>query len=519
MQFIKPLVGDKMAKMQHRDPGRVPFILSGLLSALAFPPVSLWFLAWVSLVPLLISVRSLSFGSAFRRAWWAGLVFNACLLYWIALNSGTSLVIAFASFFGLLLVLPLYWAFFGSLWAFLYRQWGHWAALSLPAVWVGLEIIKNAPEVGFPWLELGLTQVNLPAVTQLAELGGIRLVSVWVVTANVLVYFYLQKRTRASYILGVFLLGSVIWGAWRLHHLPDPGPPVTAAVIQGNIDPAVKWRQSPDSSLAVYENLTRQAAEQADLDLVVWPETAAPVYLGHQTRYQRRLRQLAKKLDVAILTGASHYEFRSDKSDDYDRYNSAFFFPASGDAVQRYDKIRLVPFGERVPFQSWFPRLGELNFGQAEFTPGKRYTVFRLGNGIGISAQICFESIFGSQTRRFILNGSRVLFNLTNDGWYGRSSGPYQHAALVRFQCIATRTPLLRAANTGISLAADRTGGVIKKLPLGQRGFFIVTIPSAGEEATFFVRYGEIIPRLLALIALLLLLVTFFKRPVRKWRS
>ena len=130
-----------------------------------------------------------------------------------------------------------------------------------------------------------------------------------------------------------------------------------------------------------------------------------------------------------------------------------------------------------------------------------------------MSALICFESVFGQETRRFVLQGTRVLCNLTNDAWFGISSGPYQHAALVRFQCISTHCPLLRAANTGISLAADRAGRVIDLLPLQVRGFMAVEVESGGEELTFYVRHGESIPRGLALLALLVILISFFKKP------
>lgn len=506
-----------LLKRERRDPGRLSFIISGLLAALAFPPIGLWFLGWVALIPLIVKIRSLNFGLAFRRAWWAGLVFNACLLYWIALNSGTSPPIAIASFVGLLLILPLYWAFFGGIWAFLWKRWGDRAAVLLPAVWVGLEIIKNAPEIGFPWLEMGLTQIGFAPVAQLAELGGIRFVSIWVVTANVAFFFYLNRKTGLFLTLLSLLSVGVVWGTWRPYHLPGPGPLLNAAIIQGNVDPSEKWRQPPDSSIVLYERLTRQAVKAHDADLVIWPETAAPVYLGHQRRYQRRLRLLAQEIHAAVLTGASHYELRPEARAGHDRFNSAFFFPADGASPQRYDKIRLVPFGERVPFQKWFPSLGELNFGQAEFTPGKHYTVFQLENGTNVSAQICFESIFGSETRRFVLNGARVLCNLTNDAWYGRSSGPYQHAALVRYQSIATRCPLLRAANTGISLATDRTGKVIADLPLNQRGFLNVSVASGGDTLTFYVRYGELIPRLIALIGLVVVVISLFKPPAGKW--
>lgn len=497
-----------MPRRAQSKPSRWPFLLSGFLTIFAYPPFNLWFIAWFSFVPLLMKSRSMSFWLAFRRGWWGGLVFNAGSLYWIAKNSGAEGWIAPLSFLGLLLVFPLYWGFFTGFWAVLWKRWGGLAAFMLPAIWVGLEVVKNLPEIGFPWLELGLSQIGALPVCQLAELGGIRLVSAWVMTANVAVFMLVNRRGRVSIAIALVLIVGFVWGTWRMNHLPDPGEPLEAVIVQGNIDPAEKWRDDPEVSLSLYEDLTRETLQRRRPDIVIWPETAIPVYLGYQLKYAQRLQDLASDYGVSILTGAPHYELKSESGRGHERYNSAFFFPKDGARPLRYDKIRLVPFGERVPFQKWIPSLGELNFGQAEFTPGTRYSVFETGQGVKVSAQICFESIFGQESRRFVLEGTGVLCNLTNDGWYGRSTGPYQHAALVRFICIETRCPLLRSANTGISLAADRAGRVIDYLPLGTRGVLKAAVRSNTGTRTFYVKHGELIPRLLAIAGLAGLIVS-----------
>ncbi|MCX6639226.1 MAG: apolipoprotein N-acyltransferase [bacterium] len=502
-----------MPKKRGMKISRFPFIVSGLLTALAYPPLNLWLIAWFSLVPLLWKARNLTFWMAFRRGWWGGLIFNAVLLYWIALNSGTDHFTAIASCLGLVLVLSLYWALFTAVWSFLFRRWGILGALFLPAVWVGLEVVKNAPEIAFPWLELGLTQIQLLPVAQLAELGGIRFVSAWVLSANVMILLLWQGKRTAGFTVLTLLLFGGIWGWYRIYHLPPAGPRITAVIVQGNVDPSVKWHEDPDSSLSVYIALTSQALQSDSADIVVWPETAVPVYLAHQMKYQMQLRKLASNSHTAILTGALHYEFDSNAKHNPRRFNSAFFFPENGSPPLRYDKISLVPFGERVPFQKWFPRLGELNFGQAEFTAGNHYSVFDLGRNVKVSAQICYESVFGDQTRRFVLEGARVLCNLTNDGWYGRSAGPYQHAALVRFSCIETRCPLLRAANTGISLVADRSGRIVKSLPLLSRGTLWAQVESGGNAPTFYVKHGEIIPIALLLLGCASVILSFGRKP------
>jgi apolipoprotein N-acyltransferase len=417
------------------------------------------------------------------------LVFNAGLLYWIALNSGAEGIIAPLSFVGMLLVYPLFWGAFTSIWAVLRGKWGDAAAILLPAIWVGLEVLKNAPEIGFPWQELGLAQVNFAPVTQLAELGGIRLVSVWVMAVNVALFFLLQRRWRSAATLTAIILIGLLWGAWRLKNLPPTGAQVQVLLVQGNVDPEAKWQEDEDISLALYEDLTRAASVNEKFDLIVWPETAIPKYLAYQMAEQGRIRKLAEEIGAPILTGAPHYQLKPEGG--HDRFNSAFFFPADGSAPRRYDKMRLVPFGERVPFQRWIPQLGELNFGQAEFTAGKNHMIFPLEHGVKIAPQICYETVFGELTRPYYRQGARLLCNLTNDGWYGNSSGPYQHAALVRYRAIEMRCSLVRAANTGISMAVDPSGKVVKRIAYGQRGTLTVQVPAGGEFETAYVRFGE----------------------------
>jgi apolipoprotein N-acyltransferase len=491
---------------------RIAFLAAGILALPAFPPLRLFFFAWFALVPLMLRTRGLSFSQAFRSGWWGGLVFNAGLLYWVALNSGADGILAPLSFLGMLLIFPLYWSLFTGFWSLIQRKFGDEGVLFLPFVWVGLEVVKNAPEIGFPWQEMGLTQIAFLPAAQIAEFGGIHLVSFWVVAVNAAIFLMLVRRRKSAMMLFLLLVLSVFWGAWRMGHLPEGGETMRALLVQGNVDPESKWKVEADSSIVLYESLTRAAIQQAPADLVLWPETAIPVYLGHQYSEQSRLRRFAREIGAPILTGAPHYEFKSGGG--HDRFNSAFFFPADGSPPQRYDKIRLVPFGERVPFQRWFPVLGELNLGQAEFTPGKQYSLFTLRAGMQISAQICFESVFGAESAHFVREGATILCNLTNDGWYGNSSGPYQHAALTRFRSIETRRPLIRCANTGISLVVDRGGRVIARIPYGVRDTLSVAVQSGGKGLTFYARHGEFLPQFIAFAGAVVLGIALVKRRV-----
>ncbi len=502
-----PLPTSQTKRLRNR---RIPFLAAGILTLPAYPPLRFFFFAWFALVPLILQTRGLSFSQAFRSGWWGGLVFNTGLLYWVALNSGADGILAPLSFVGMLLIFPLYWSLFTGFWSIIWRKFGDGGALFLPFIWVGLEVVKNAPEIGFPWQEMGLTQISFLPAAQIAEFGGIHLVSFWVVAVNAAIFLMIVKRQKSAILLFLAVILSVVWGVWRMGHLPEGGETIRVLLIQGNVDPESKWKEEADSSIILYESMTREAISQAPTDLVLWPETAIPVYLGHQYSEQSRLRRFAREIGAPILTGAPHYEFKSGGG--HNRFNSAFFFPEDGSPPQRYDKIRLVPFGERVPFQRWFPALGELNLGQAEFTPGKQYSIFTLREGVKISAQICFESVFGAECIHFVRAGAEILCNLTNDGWYGNSSGPHQHAALTRFRSIETRRPLVRCANTGISLVVDRRGRVTDQIPYGVRDTRNVVVQSGGKELTFYVRHGEFLPKIIAFAGAAILGISLLKR-------
>ena len=162
--------------------------------------------------------------------------------------------------------------------------------------------------------------------------------------------------------------------------------------------------------------------------------------------------------------------------------------------MERYSKQYLVPFGERVPFQWLIPGLGNLNFGQAEFLPGLRSTLFQVNTSqafMVFPALICFESAFPQVTRRFVKRGSNLLVTISNDAWYGKTSEPYQIAALSRFRCIETRRSMARAANTGISFLADPLGRVVAKSELGEKKWLIAELPLLSQK-TFFVKHGDL---------------------------
>jgi apolipoprotein N-acyltransferase len=263
---------------------------------------------------------------------------------------------------------------------------------------------------------------------------------------------------------------------------------VRIAVLQGDIDSYRKWDSAyVDQSFAIYEAQSRAAAAH-EARLIIWPETAAPVYLRSEPHYHRQLRELSHELRVPLLIGTLEYE--DVPGGGYLSYNAAVMIDSGQYRREFHAKLHLVPLGEWIPFSDRIKVLDRLEVGGAHFTAGTHFVLFPHEAG-PFAAAICFESVFPEIVRGFANAGARFLVSITNDGWYGFSSGPMQHALIAVFRAIETRRPIARSANTGISALIDGAGRlhsptqqyipdvILGDLPLGPIG-----------EQTFFARHG-----------------------------
>jgi apolipoprotein N-acyltransferase len=200
-----------------------------------------------------------------------------------------------------------------------------------------------------------------------------------------------------------------------------------------------------------------------------------------------------------MLIGALHWDPSAQKgNDDYNVYNTAFFLDTNTQEFKRYFKINLVPFSEALPFQGLFPMLSRVNLGQADFKRGKEETVFSIGSTLKPAPFICYEIIYPSYVRNRVRLGANILVNMTNDGWFGKSSGAYQHATMARMRCIENGISLARSANTGISMFVDQFGRILGKTQLYTRTELTGKI-SYTVIPTLYTRFGNW-PVLLSLV-------------------
>ncbi|MFC1543859.1 apolipoprotein N-acyltransferase [Gemmatimonadota bacterium] len=519
-------------------------VASALLLTLAQPPFPTGWLAYVGLVPYLVGLEGLRGRRAFGYGFTWGFTVNLLGLYWIAFVKVGALAAA-----------VLYLALLDGLFTLLLaRLRPTRRALMLPFLWTGFLFVKSAGQMGFPWLTLGLTQTWSPAAIQLAAVGGAWMVDLWVAGVNGLVYRYLPTALNALHkrdgvrglrafgpalglALAVLLYGHLtmaLGGASaseRFHALaedgaaergeeastPDERPawipaetaPLRVAAVQGSVRPTVKLApQLLMYNLYLYRRLSRAALAAApeELDLLVWPETAVPQYLTHSLSSRRELAAIQQSLAIPILTGAFAATRDPEADGGYRNYNAAFLVDSGVISTEEsiYRKRILVPFGERVPYQKLFGFLQGLNLGWSNFSLGADRHLFGGSPDSDlppVAVQICYESIFARLVRPQVVDGAQVLCVITNDAWFGRTSGPYQHLRAAALRAVEFRRPVIRAANSGVSGFVDRWGQVHQATPLYTKTAVVGRVwPEEG--LTLYARMGDWLPWLTLLIAL-----------------
>ena len=489
---------------------RLGFLLAAILGILSFPPFGAWPLAFVAMVPFLAAAVSLSPPRAFRWGYLGGILFFGGTLYWIGCNSGAPPAMAWASAAVVIAILATVWGI--TAWAICKiagRAGLRWTALLFVTLYVFFEVFWGTGELGFPWIVWGLTQTAFLPALQCADVADVYGLSLWVLALNALVFLVwkraLSRPTGMALIALTFVL-PLLYGALRLWQFRS-GERIAVAAVQANTPADEKWHVSAEEITESYLKLSRPVAE-TDVRLVVWPETATPAPIRYRPWIRGALHGFCDSTGLTLLTGATDYE--SNPAGDMAAYNSAFLFRPGVREPQRSAKIHLVPFGERIPGQTWFPVLGKLHLGQAEWVPAKNVVVFPEGIGIpAFGCLICFEVVFPEIAADMTRAGAVLLATITNDGWYGNSSGPYQHFELARLRAVAVRRSVVRSAGTGISGLILPTGRVVRTLGYDRAGAIFGSL-TLHRDITLAARLSRIwLPFYGGLLAAVLIAIAF----------
>jgi apolipoprotein N-acyltransferase len=260
-------------------------------------------------------------------------------------------------------------------------------------------------------------------------------------------------------------------------------------IVQPNVDLAVKWKpEFKDSTFRLIERLTKEAAA-AGARIVFFPETSAPVYVDHPRyeRYRKWLTRISREARVPFFIGFLDHR-AVEPGREPDSFNSSGLFSPDG-RVDKYDKVHLLPFGEALPLAWKFRFLRKIDFGQANWEPGSWRAPIR-ADSVAFTPLICFESVFPYLCRRGVRDGSQLLVNITNDGWFSDTPGPYQHAQMAVLRSVEFRRYIVRSANTGVSFVIDPAGRVVDYVDLFEEGIIIADV-SPRDDVTPYARYGD----------------------------
>ena len=394
-----------------------------------------------------------------------------------------------------------------------------------PILWAALELAA-ARITSVPWDQLGYSQVDNALVNQLAPWTGVYGISFLLVIVNAHLAGGLvlesSSRRRLWGILGALLL---VCGSAGIFLAPlKPAPTATAVLVQPNLDVASdnRWLAPGewDQHIAEFKRLAGEqcktyiagipqtGAAKGEIvcppypthpDLVVWPESPAP-FVEQEPRFQQELASIAQQEQAPLVVGSLSEDYSVEDQTWHD-YNSALVIGADGAHVGRYDKIHLVPFGEYVPFQKVLFFAHKLTGKVSGFSRGDSHKVFRL-NGHRYGVFICYESVFADEVREFAQLGAEVLVNISDDGWYGDTSAPWQHLNILRMRAIENRRWILRDTNNGVTAAIDPYGRVRQSIPRHA----VDALPAGYSfrgDVTFYSAHGDLFAWLCVLFSLI----------------
>lgn len=514
-------------------------VLSGILLGASFPPIPLSFLAFIALVPYFYVIEKRdSLASINRATYLFALVFNLITLYWV--GSWTDEADPFLKISGAALVFfnPLLFLIPSTLY-YIVKKYTvkRYAIWFLPLFWAGYEYVYGITEFRFPWLTLGHGQSYFNTYIQIADIIGAHGLTSLIVLTNIFLYkahrkFYLrQSYMRWLVYAGLIFLVPVVYGAMTGYPVKKI-PGVQVGVVQPNLNPWNKWESGNiDSQLDLYLSLSDSCVAEG-AKLVVWPETALPVYLlsGRYEKQVSRISNFADSNGVTILTGMPHAKMYRNKEtappdakplkggdEMYTSYNSILLFEPGKKTIPQYGKIMLVPFGEKVPYVESLPWLGDVlkwEVGISSWNIGQDTVVFSPkidGETLNIGGIICIESIYPEFTAQFVQKGAEVLALVTNDSWYGYSSGPFQHLAIGVLRAVENRRYLIRSANGGISCIISPNGEIKNRTNLFTRAHFTGTIYPM-QNLTFYSKYPMLIPGLSSITMLFFVILGLLKK-------
>jgi len=512
------------------------------MMGISFPPMPFPFqlFMFIGLVPLFLVIEKKErLIEINRTAYLTFFVMNLLTVYWVGSWQKEADVFLMISGGLLLFVNPVFFLIPTTLYYFAREIFPRKVTLLLiPVFWVTYEYLYMITDLSFPWLTLGNGLSHFYLFIQSADIIGALGLSLIAVMINVLVTKAIQNKDNkalmyrhAAIAFGIMVV-FIVYGIYRTSSIKLSDKKLRVGLIQPNLDPWDKWSGTNLNELTnIYFDLSRKSIANG-AKLLIWPETAIPVYLfaGDYGNNVDTLYSFIEKNNVSLLTGVPllNYYKKGDRMPPdvkfskggnfyYSTYNAVVMLSPFNRYLQEYGKSKLVPFGERVPFVDILPILGDWikwGVGLSGWNVGRDTTVFKYVNGkdtVRINGIVCYESIYPFFITPFVNKGADIICVVTNDSWYGRSSGPYQHKEIAVLRAVENRKSVIRSANGGISCIIDPLGRTKSATNLFEKteltGDVIIQ-----EGKTFFTKHSLIIPILSSAFSMWVLGIFLLKK-------
>ena len=526
---------------------------SGIILGFSFPPSPFYTLAYVAFIPMFfLFARLKSYYQTAKYSYLFLFVFHLITVYWTGgfvvgkdiwmMVAGGAVIFIHPIFF-----LPI------VLLAFLVKKkLGLVQGLIAFALfWTSFEYLHSLGEYSFPWLTLGNSQAYDLNRIQIVEYSSVYGLTLLIFTFNIIAFLILWNQASGKWklrsrnilslvsVLVILYFGSALYGTYVIkRESVDVKNKISVGILQPNFDPWDKWGGSfGDKFESYFRQLNYYFTETKQLsivkpDMIIWPETAIPfhILLPRYSLYLSELLSLADTLNLPIYTGLPTAEYfdslrapataeRIGTSNLYvESYNSGVLIQPHHVIGQIHKKSILVPFAERIPYAETFRFLIEplkWNVGISSWGKGEDTVVYPLrlqdGRQTKFSGMICYESVYPNYVREFVKRGAEFLVIITNDSWWGNTSGAYQHASFASLRAVETRRWVVQCANGGISMVVDPTGKRHLTTNLFTRTKFISDI-ALSSDMTFYVKYGDVLAQICLVASLLMLLAAIMKK-------
>lgn len=499
--------------------------LSGVLFALPFLSKHLSPLAWICLVPFFVLLENSDSKKAFKLGLIFGTVANYIGFYWLVGTltrfGGFPIAVSILFIFILCLYCSLQFAIFAFICSKLKLLKKHSLAsiAIISALWVFIEFFF--PQL-FPF-GIGNTQGFNTKIIQISDLFGVHLLSFIVIFAN-LAIFKLHKKAFLNgpapikeVVTTILLIAFLfLYGIWKIgietKNISEANK-IRVGIVQPNFD---FFEKTEDNEQFVTEEHKRMSKEIGSADLIIWPETAIQKFLPTKAlMFQFDERKVVPEIPNTyfLIGGLSYNVIKNSSETEIIQHNSAFLTDWTGQIIGKYHKIKLLLFGEYLPFSSIFPSIKNLSPATGNFTPGTDLNILEVREkGIRIAPLICYEDIIPYFSRKFVANGANLLINLTNDAWFGKTLAPYQHLLVSIPRAVETRRYLIRSTNTGVSAIIDPVGNVIAETKIFERVTLEEEVALLNSEKTVYTKVGDIFPWL----CLIFFLIYMFNNHLRR---